>query len=583
MADKKEIFNLEYRFGGNVEFLSKIESLLNRMEKSFKATLVDAEKSGAGMKKAFDQVDASIRKADASATNMDRTVSGLSSKVKGLAAGLVGIGTIKTGISAFAERETLKTNLGVLLQDEKAGEDFSRYITQFAKSTPYGISELSSLANGLIQYDVSLDDTKKYMSQLGDIALGDKNKMSSLGVVLGQVASAGKLQGQDLMQFINAGWNPLTEISKMSGKSIAELRDDMSQGAISFEMVTQAMDRATKEGGKFFKGMEKGSKTLAGRWSTAMDNIKQSLADAVEKNQDKINRFVERLGNLDLGAIVDSLGRIGNSVMTVTETLTPLVEKLTQIPGLAEAIIAAMAVDKLNGISGGVLNISNSFGHLEKSLRRANRELLTMGRNGKTAAMGLAAVAAGGAAGFMGGAQTSGGIVANSLAAGGTTLAATGNPLLALLATGGSFAGSLVNAGVQAFSEAKDAPKRQKEQAEKWKANDALRKAYKNWNANRTESSEAALKKTMEVYANRYGEDAALEYLRGISGTSAESNEARSTTTNNYVTNNNSVTQNNRISTEFSELGSVLKQNLLEALENNIRFDATMMTEVAGI
>lgn len=583
MAEKKEIFNLEYRFGGNVEFLGKIENLLNRMEKSFKATLVEAEKSGNGMKKAFDQVDSSIRKADSSARKMDSTISGLSSKVKGLAAGLVGIGTIKTGISAFAERETLKTNLGVLLQDEKTGEDFSRYITQFAKSTPYGISELSSLANGLIQYDVSLDDTKKYMSQLGDIALGDKNKMSSLGVVLGQVASAGRLQGQDLMQFINAGWNPLTEISKMSGKSIAELRDDMSQGAISFDMVTQAMDRATKEGGKFFKGMEKGSKTLAGRWSTAMDNIKQSLADAVEKNQDKINKLVERLGNLDLGAIVDSLGRIGNSVMTVTETLTPLVEKLTQIPGLAEAIIAAMAVDKLNGISGGVINISNSFGNLEKSLRRANRELLTMGRNGKTAAMGLAAVAAGGAAGFMGGAQTSGGIVANGLAAGGTTLAATGNPILALLATGGSFAGSMANAVSEYFGEKKASKARLNEMEERFKQNDDLRKAFKNWDKKRTASSEAALKRTMQVYANHYGEDAALEYLRGISGTSAESNEAKSSTTNNYVTNNNSVTQNNRISTEFSELGSILKQNLVEVLENNIRFDATMMMEVAGV
>lgn len=583
MADKKEIFNLEYRFGGNVEFLSKIESLLNRMEKSFKATLVDAEKSGAGMKKAFDQVDTSIRKADASARKMDGTVSSLSSKVKGLAAGLVGIGTVKTGISAFAERETLKTNLGVLLQDEKAGEDFSRYITQFAKSTPYGISELSSLANGLIQYDVSLDDTKKYMSQLVDIALGDKNKMSSLGVVLGQVASAGRLQGQDLLQFINAGWNPLTEISKMSGKSIAELRDDMSQGAISFEMVTQAMDRATKEGGKFFKGMEKGSKTLAGRWSTAMDNIKQSLADAVEKNQDKINRFVERLGNLDLGAIVDSLGRIGNSVMTVTETLTPLVEKLTQIPGLAEAIIAAMAVDKLNGISGGVLNIANSFGGLEKSLRRANRELLTMGRNGKTAAMGLAAVAAGGAAGFMGGAQTEGGVIANGLAAGGTTLAATGNPWLALLATGGSFVGTTVNAVNEYFSASEKAEEYDRKMKKLYKERADLRKAFYNYKKKGTDSAKAVLERTMEVYAKYYGDDAAREQLRIIAGVGPESNEARSTTTNNYVTNNNSVTQNNRISTEFSELGSILRQNLLEALENNIRFDATMMTEVAGI
>lgn len=591
MAASKEIFALEYKFGGNAEFLTKIEQALQRLDKSFKVTEIDARKGGDDMAKAFDAVDRSVQKATKSSRNLDKTVAGvdsriagLGSKLKGLAAGFVGFKTVGTAVSAFAERETLQTNLGVLLQDEKKGEEFSKYITEFAKATPYGISELSSLANGLIQYDVPLEKVKEYMSQLGDIALGDKNKMSSLGVVLGQVASAGKLQGQDLMQFINAGWNPLNEIAKMTGKTIAELREEMSNGTISFDMVTQAMRRATTEGGKFYKGMEKGSKTLAGRWSTAMDNIKQSLADAVEKNRDKVNRLVERLGNFNLDGLVNSFARLADVAMTAGEKLLPVVEKLAEIPGLAEAIIAALAMDRLSGIAGGVNMVSGGFHGLERALRRTNRELRVMGRNGRIAAKGLAGVVGGSVAGFMGGAETSGGVVANGLSTGGAVMAATGNPFLALAATGGSFVGSLANAAYKAATYDYGADERKKAEIEKrGKYGAMLSKAYHKVKKSGSEKDAFELNRVMSLYAKEYGDKSAKEALYGLSGYREVSDEAKSTTVNNTTNNNTSITQNNTIGAEFSQLGTLIRQNLVELMERNLKFDTTIAMEVAGV
>lgn len=582
MAQTKEVFNLEYRFGGNAEFLTRLEQSISKLDKSFTATQVDSSRLGDAMEKNMAKASRSMDNAGQSAKRLENSVSGIGSKLKMLAGAFIGFETVKTGISAFAEREKLQTDIGTLLGDDAAGKQFSDYITQFAKATPYGISELSGLAKGLIQYNVSLDDTKMYMQQLGDIAMGDKQKMASLGVVLGQVASAGRLQGQDLMQFINAGFNPLTVLSEMTGKTMAQLRDDMSQGAISFEMVSAALKKATSEGGRFYKGMEKGSKTLSGLWSTAMDNIKQSLADAFEKNQDKLKDFARRIGELDLSKLVDGLANVAGAVLRIGEVLAPLVEKMTQIPGLVEAIMMALAVEKFSAVTGGVNMLSGGFGKLVHSLQRTNRELLTMGRNGKKAAMGLAAVAGGGVAGFMGGAETAGGVAAGGLSTGGAVLAATGNPMLALLATGGSFAGSLINAGYQALNAEAEAKRNNAANQERWSSNAALMKAYKTFDKDKSEKNARVLEDTYNAYARKYGEDAAEEYLSGISGIKRVSEDAKANVTNFNTTNNNTVTQNNSISSEFSELGNLIKQNLVELMERNLKFDTSMAMEVAG-
>lgn len=581
MAQTKEVFNLEYRFGGNAEFLTRLEQSISKLDKSFTATQVDSSRLGDAMEKNMAKASRSMDNAGKSAKRLENSVSGIGSKLKMLAGAFIGFETVKTGISAFAEREKLQTDIGTLLGDDAAGKQFSDYITQFAKDTPYGIPELSGLAKGLIQYNVSLDDTKMYMQQLGDIAMGDKQKMASLGVVLGQVASAGRLQGQDLMQFINAAFNPLTVLSEMTGKTMAQLRDDMSQGAISFEMVSAALKKATSEGGRFYKGMEKGSKTLSGLWSTAMDNIQQSLADAFEKNQDKLKDFARRIGELDLSKMVDGLANVAGAVLRIGEVLAPLVEKMTQIPGLVEAIMMALAVEKFSAVTGGVNMLSGGFGKLVHSLQRTNRELLTMGRNGKKAAMGLAAVAGGGVAGFMGGAESAGGVVAGGLSTGGSVLATTGNPMLALLATGGSFVGSIVNAGYQALNADAEAKRNNAANQELWNSNAALMKAYKTFDKDKSEKNARVLEDAYNAYARKYGEDAAEEYLSGISGIKRVSEDAKANVTNFNTTNNNTVTQNNSISSEFSELGNLIKQNLVELMERNLKFDTSMAMEVA--
>lgn len=572
----KEVYAIEYRFGGNTEFLQRIEKALGNLEKSFSATGKDAQKIGTSIDVSMAKAAKSMDTAAKSSVTLNNSLAGVGARLKGLVAGFVGFQTISTAISTFAEQENLISNMSVLLGSDKEGANFANYIKEFAKVTPYGINDLSSVAKGLIQYNVSLEDTKTYMSQLGDIALGDKNKMAALGVVLGQVASAGRLQGQDLMQFINAGFNPLSILSETSGRTMAQLREDMSKGLISFEMVTDAMRNATSEGGKFYKGMEKGAQTLAGRWSTAMDNIKMSLAEAVDKNQDKLKELVTRIGEFDFSGLIDSAARIGEALLKIGETLVPIIENLAKIPALAEMMIAAFAANKLSGISLCFSNIASSIG-------KASAQLKNFSLNAGNAFGAMAALGGGAVSGNVQGAQTGTGVLGNAATAAGTAFAFSGNPFLAGFAALGSFGGSIYNAVTGVWEAREEAEKNIEENKLRNEYNKRLANAYRS--AMRT-GERSRLESAMSEYAQKYGDEAARKMIYGLAGMDYEkemSDEAKGKVINVNNVNSNNTTQNNSISANIGEIASLLKASLDELMDSRVRFEGVALSEVSEI
>lgn len=182
-----------------------------------------------------------------------------------------GIGAItKLGMEA----ENSAISFEVLLGSSEKATDMLGKITEMAAKTPFEKMDLQNAAQQMLNFGVAENQVLGYMKQLGDIAAGDKQRFQSLALVFGQVSSAGKLSGQDLLQFINAGFNPLKELADMTGESYASLQEKMSKGLITTDMVAKAMKRATSEGGKFYQMMDKMSATTGGRISSVMDNIK---------------------------------------------------------------------------------------------------------------------------------------------------------------------------------------------------------------------------------------------------------------------------------------------------------------------
>ncbi|MBD5421430.1 MAG: tape measure protein, partial [Bacteroides sp.] len=112
--------------------------------------------------------------------------------------------------------------------------------------------------------NIEAEKVMPMLRAIGDVSMGDAQKFNSLALAFSQMSATGKLMGQDLLQMINAGFNPLSVISEKTGKSIGELKEEMEKGKISVEMVTEAFMDATSEGGKFYQMLEKQGKGMTG-------------------------------------------------------------------------------------------------------------------------------------------------------------------------------------------------------------------------------------------------------------------------------------------------------------------------------
>lgn len=203
---------------------------------------------------------------------------GIGAAMRGVRAAVsAGMQQVRSALGSAADMEQTKGSFGVMLGSDKMASDLLAEIQKKAASTPFELPDLTAAAQKLLNYGLTADKIMPTLDMLGDISGGSKEKLDALANVFGQMSSTGRLMGQDLLQMINAGFNPLQEMAASTGKSIAELKKDMESGAISSEMATAAFQAATTQGGRFYGMLERQSKTATGLMSNLRDAWGQNL------------------------------------------------------------------------------------------------------------------------------------------------------------------------------------------------------------------------------------------------------------------------------------------------------------------
>ena len=202
-------------------------------------------------------------------------------------------GLVTSSVKAAANLEAMNAEFEVMLGNAEAARYLVQQIQQFAAVTPFETEGLVGNVRLMMAFGQSANEAMAAIKTLGDVAGSDQERLNSLSLAYAQVMAAGKLQGQDLLQFVNAGFNPLAEISRKTGKSVAQLRKEMEKGNISAAMVTEAFQQATGPGGRFFGNMEKQSRTLNGLWSTLRDNFRMMMADLGDRMVPFIKAVIE--------------------------------------------------------------------------------------------------------------------------------------------------------------------------------------------------------------------------------------------------------------------------------------------------
>jgi len=255
------------------------------------------------------------------------------------------------GIEFNKAAEQAKVAFTVMTGSAKTAEKTLRELKDYANKTPLEFKDIRDATQTLIQFGLGAEEAVSTVKMLGDVSGGNAERLKSLAVAMGQISSSSRLNGQDLNQLINSGFNPLLEISNKTGRSMADLKKDMENGAISADMVKESFKRATSEGGQFFGMLEKQSETLSGKLSTMNDAIDTSLGSLTEAFTPFIKGFADVVTTLlgafsalpkEIQAFVGSLALIGAALLAAIPVVQLFGVTLTASMGPIAAITAGV-------------------------------------------------------------------------------------------------------------------------------------------------------------------------------------------------------------------------------------------------
>ena len=230
-------------------------------------------------------------------------------------------------IRVRGEMEQMEVAITSLVGSQDKASVLIKDLKDFARMSPLTIKDLMEATQTMIGFGVEVEKIPRFIRALGDVTLGNSERFKSITLAFSQMTAAGRLMGQDNLQFINAGFNPLMYIAEKTGKTMKELRDEMQKGAISTKMVEDAFISATEAGGRFYQMSEKTSQTVAGQMNKLRDSIYRSLNDFGEKNEGVIMDSIkgmtylidnyEQVGRVLVGLVV-SYGTYRTAVILAT-------------------------------------------------------------------------------------------------------------------------------------------------------------------------------------------------------------------------------------------------------------------------
>ena len=287
----------------------------------------------------------------------------------------------KIGLDYNSQMEQYTTNFTTMLGSQEAAVQKVEELKKFAASTPLSMDDLAKGTQTLLAFGVESENSTGILRQLGDIALGDADKMQRLSTAFGKATAAGKVTGDTVQQMIDAGWNPLIQISQSAGETMEETQKRMSAGAISVQELQAAMEAVTTGTGQFAGGMEAASHTTQGLISTLQDNARalvgevfqpisdgllgQVLPGAIEAisslttafRENGISGMIEAAG----GIVGSAIGEFTNALPQFVNTAVEIVKSL--VTGIKDNLpqIAEGAVTTVETLADGIIDMLPSI------------------------------------------------------------------------------------------------------------------------------------------------------------------------------------------------------------------------------
>lgn len=250
-----------------------LKTMLAQAEAQLRATTTALKAANNGMDGFASSTDKASSKSLASAIAQGTVMAGIFSKLGSAALGAAE-GFISSGIEYNAQIEKYTTGFTNMLGSAEAAQQVMSQIQEDAAKTPFDVASLTQANQYLISAGENASYARDTIMALGDAVSatgGGNDELNRMSQNLQQIANTGKATAADIKQFAYAGIDVYGILADYTGKSTTEVQ----KMTISYDLLTQALQAASEEGGRYYNSMDTQSQTMNGRVSTLKDNVKQ--------------------------------------------------------------------------------------------------------------------------------------------------------------------------------------------------------------------------------------------------------------------------------------------------------------------
>lgn len=353
-----------------------------------------------GFEKAFSSAQKAAQNFEKVMSTVGKKVSDIGQKMQDAGSKLTGVTTAFAGVAAIgvkynASMETYSTSFETMTGSAEKAAEIMQQLQKIGAETPFEFEDLAKTTNTLMQFGFTADEAIESMQMLGDISQGSAQKMDSITRAFGKMSSSGKVSLEDINMMIDAGFNPLQEISQTTGESMADLYARISDGAMSVDEITASMQRATSEGGMYFQSMDKQSQTFSGQLSTLSDNAQSFLGNITSGIFEKLAQDILPKVNEAVSLLNDAFEAEGMSgVLSVIQSIVPQLEPVFDAFDTFREKLDALGIDPMmfagavaaagpmlsifgkmtsfaGGAIGGITSITQGIGQFAANMRLA--------------------------------------------------------------------------------------------------------------------------------------------------------------------------------------------------------------------
>ena len=339
-------------------------------------------------------IDTEIKKTEKGLGGLDDPIKKTGSKFSGLGkvgvTALKGIGTAfvglasaagagvaavaKMGIEYNAQMQSYQTAFTTMLGSAEKAQKLTDDLKEMAAATPLAMTDLADASQILLAFGSSAEELPDQLKRLGDVAQGDAQALGTMATAFGRIQSNGYASLEEINMMIDQGFNPLNIIAEQTGETMAEVRDRVSAGEVSFEELSNALQIATDEGGQFFNAMQNQSETFEGQMSTLEDNLsalagtltEDLFGSLAENTLPQVNAWVDELMTAAEEGGVEGAVEASGSILTemITSLLNGAPQMIETATSLVQSFLGSIrdnGPEVVDGAIGVVMSLISGF------------------------------------------------------------------------------------------------------------------------------------------------------------------------------------------------------------------------------